>query len=287
MEQKQFNLQKWSSKDPGLLAFLVDQSHSMSEYYPEYGNKASFTAYAINQCIFNVINANKNGLKVYDRAHIIIIGYGGKGGDSVELIRKGMLSDYANNPTRLEKVKQKISDGDRRSVETELDMPVYLEPVARGCTALGGALAMTLDEIIQFYAQHPNSPDAMIIDVTDGSPWTYEREHKEADYASEMAKCIMDYNTPNGHPLLLHAHIGTGFPKYTYPGPDTVVRGRQANFLSKNSSVLPECYIPIASKFGISLVKGSRGFISNADPLALTNLISFGSSAATLDRMSA
>ena len=127
----------------------------------------------------------------------------------------------------------------------------------------------------------------MLIDVTDGGPWTYEREYKEVDYAVEMAKRIMAYDTPNGHPLLFHAHIGMGQPKYICPGPDTALRGRQAKLLYEISSEIPESYRAIASKYDIHLANGARGFISNSDPITLIKFVNFGSSAVSLDRMSA
>jgi hypothetical protein len=52
------NSKQWSSKTPGYIIFLVDQSGSMSETYPEKRNKAAFTAMVINRTISELININ-------------------------------------------------------------------------------------------------------------------------------------------------------------------------------------------------------------------------------------
>lgn len=278
---------QWSTKTPGLLVFLVDQSHSMGEKYPENGTKAEFAATVINRSISNLIEGCANGAMPKNKARIAIIGYGGKGGDSVELLRDGMLTDYASNPIRIKKVFQKEPDVDRGLVEIERYVPVYLEAVSRGCTAMGDAYHMAFDIVSQFIADNPACPAPNLINVSDGSPWTYEREHKELEYAEAEAKRIMSLECADGSPLVFNDHIGTGSPQYICPGPDVVVRGRQPNYLSRTSSIIPYTYRVAASKLGLVLVDNARGFVSNASPEVFTALIQLGSSGAMRDRMSA
>ena len=282
MEQKNNHSTQWSSKSPGHLFFLVDQSHSMGEKYPENNNKAEFVATCVNRCLNDLIYANQVGTVVQDRAFIEIITYGGQGGDTVEVFRKGMLSDFADHPLRMKKVKQKIANGDRGLAEIEMESAVFIEPVCRGCTAMGKALDLTYEEIIEHGFDHVN-----IINTSDGGPWSYEREYKERDYAVEQAKRIMNLNLSDGHPLLLNAHIGTGQPKLICPGPETILRGWHPNFLREISSKLTDAQKVAARKCGLVVVDNAYGFLSNADPVNFTSFINFGSSAAKPDRMSA
>lgn len=286
MNQNNYSMQ-WSSKNPGLQIYLLDQSHSMGEKYPEHGTKAMFAAVAINRCIREVIEANSDGSNVKDRAKIIIIGYGGKGGDSVEVMREGMLSQYADNPIRLVKAKRMVAGMDRGMTEIVEDTPVYIEGVARGSTAMGSAFHLAYEEIQKFLAEHPQSPAPILINVTDGCPWSYEREHKEEEYAIKEAQRIMSIETPDGTPLLFNAHIGTGSQPYTCPAYGTVLRGRGPQFLSKISPIIPDAYKAVASKLGIRLEENALGFVSDASPAIFNMFIAFGSSGAMRDRMSA
>lgn len=278
---------QWSAKTPGLLVILIDQSHSMGEKYPENGCKAEFAAAVINRLISDLIEAAANGLMPKDKARIVIIGYGGKGGDSVEVLRDDMLSGYASNPICVTKVLQKVPDGDRGLVEIEKYVPEYLKGVSRGCTAMGGAYHMAFDYVSEYITEHPNWPAPILINVNDGRPWTYEREHKEVDYAKAEAQRIMNLVTADGSPLIFNAHIGNGSLQSICPGPETKLRGRQADFLFDTSSEIPDAYRAAAHKQGIILVDHARGFVSNASPEVFISFIQFGSSGAMRDRLSA
>lgn len=282
MEQKPTTTTQWSTKSPGHLIFLIDQSHSMGEKYLENNNKAEFVAACINRCINELIYANRIGEYVKNRAFIEIITYGGQGGDSVEIYRKGMLSDFADHPLRMKMVKKIIADGDRGLAEIKMESAVFIEPVWCGCTAMGKAFDLTCEEIIKHRLDHVN-----IINTSDGGPWSYEREYKERDYAIEQAKRIMNLNISDGHPLLLNSHIGTGQPKLICPGPETNLCGWHPNFLRKISSQLTPDQTAIARKCGMDIVDNAYGFLSNADSVNFMNFISFGSSAPMNDRMSA
>lgn len=281
MEKKLISTQ-WSTKSPGHLIFLVDQSHTMGEKYSGNRNRAECAAEGINLCYNDLFLANQDGLGVFNRGFSQIIAYGGQGGDSVKKLLEGTFSELANNPLRIEKLKQNIADGDRGMVEVEKEMAIYIDPVWRGCTVMGDALEMAYDEIIKRGADH-----VTLINISDGGPWSYKREFKEMDYAIEQAQRIMSLDIPDGHPRILNAHIGSGQPQYICPGPETRLIGRQANFLWEISSELTDADRAAARKFEMFLAPHARGFISNADALTLLRFIQFGSSAAKPDRVAA
>lgn len=66
-------------------------------------NKAEFTSLVINRTINDLIFTNSAGDKIKDRVFISLIGYGGKGGNSVDDIRSDYLSAFADSPLRIEK----------------------------------------------------------------------------------------------------------------------------------------------------------------------------------------
>src|SRR5688572_9890749 len=104
------NSKQWSSATPGYIIFLVDQSGSMAENYTGGRDKAEYTALVINRTINELVYTNAAGEKIKDRVFISLIGYGGKGGNSVDNLRSDYLSKFADVPLRIEKIKKKVPD---------------------------------------------------------------------------------------------------------------------------------------------------------------------------------
>ena len=118
----------WSSATPGLIIFLIDQSASMREEFFGDKNKAEFTASVINETINDLILQCSSGNIVKDRLFVSLIGYGGKGGVSVDDVRSGYIGAFADNPLRFEKIKKNIPDGEGGFIEVEEEMPIFIEP---------------------------------------------------------------------------------------------------------------------------------------------------------------
>ena len=276
------NSKQWSSKTPGYIIFLVDQSGSMKESYPEKGNKANFTALVINRTIHELIEINADGEKPKDRVFITIVGYGGKGGDSVEEIRSDFLSDFSERPIRIEAGKQKISDGNGGLIEINVNNPIFIEPVANGLTPMGSALEYAKRLIEDWLSDKPNNPAPVIINVSDGLPYSNARSDEESK-AIEEATAIMNLSCDDGNPLIFNAHIGDDFlRKCTCSSSESELPDNQAKFLFRISSKIPESYKKAAEKnLGLTVQPNSRGFVSNADPETFIKFINFGSSGGT------
>lgn len=265
------NSKQWSSATPGYIIFLVDQSGSMSEPYPEKGNKANFTAMVINRTIQELINVNMNGDKVKDRVFISIIGYGNP---AVNEIRSDYLSKYAENPLRIESGKQKQSDGNGGLIDIDVQNPVWIEPVASQLTPMGSALEFAKKLVEGWMSKKADNPAPVIINISDGLPCPEEEETKSVT----IAKAIMMLSCSDGNPLVFNAHIGNSNTECICPESESELPDDQAKFLFAISSKVPDSYKEAAQKQKLAVKTNSKGFVSNAAPETFIKFINFGSS---------
>ena len=282
------NSKQWSSATPGYIIFLVDQSGSMGENYTGGKNKAEFTALAINRIINDLIFTNSAGDKIKDRVFISVIGYGGQGGNSVDDIRSDYLSAFADTPLRIEKVKKKVSDGAGGLVEIEEEMAIYLEPTCpkNGLTPMGEAFDFAKQLIEGWISKKPENPAPIIINISDGMPFTGSNQKEDIEKTISLANSIMQINTNDGNPIVFNVHLGqTPFNESKFESNESNISNEEGKLLFKISSLVPETYREAARKYEFITSEDSRGFVSNAGPETLIKFINFGSSGGT-DRIS-
>lgn len=280
------NSKQWSSANPGYIIFLVDQSGSMGEDYivnpnGKNQNKAEFTALVINRTINDLIFTNSAGDKIKDRVFISIIGYGGKGGNSVDDIRSDYLSAFADSPLRVEKIKKKVSDGAGGLVEIEEEMAIYVEPTCprNGLTPMAEALDFAKQLIEGWITKKPDNPAPVIINVSDGMPYTGSNPIDDKEKTISTANSIMNINTGDGNPLIFNVHLGQPpFNETKFSSNENEVADEEGKLLFKISSKVPESYREAARKHEFVTSEDSRGFVSNAGPETLVKFINFGSS---------
>ncbi len=279
------NSKQWSSATPGYIIFLVDQSGSMKENYRDGKTKAEYTALVINRTINTLIFTNAAGEKIKDRVFISLIGYGGKGGNSVEDLRSDYLSKFADVPIRIEKIKKKVPDGAGGLVEVEEEMPIFLEPLANGLTPMGDAIDFAKQLIEGWIQKKPDNPAPIIINVSDGMPYNGNQSNptEEMDKTLIAANSIMSIITNDGNPLIFNAHIGAdGGKKIELAENESELGGDEmAQILFKISSKVPDAYKAAAMKQELNVKENSKGFVSNAEPETLIKFINFGSSGGT------
>lgn len=268
------NSKQWSSATPGYIIFLVDQSGSMNETYADGKTRAEFTSLVINRIINEIIIANSDGDKVKDRTFISMIGYG----VSVEDVRSDYLSKYADTPLRTEKIKKKVSDGGGGLVEIEEQMPIFIEPKADGLTPMVEALSFAKELIDGWLSKKPENPAPVIINISDGLPFTGETVEIEMNKAVSISKDIMNINSEDGNPLIFNCHIGNGGRECQFEENESNLSDEQAKFLFNISSKVPESYKEAALKHDFKVKENSRGFVSNAKAEVLIKFIDFGSS---------
>jgi uncharacterized protein YegL len=270
------NSKQWSSATPGYIIFLVDQSGSMAETYAEGKTRSEFTAQVINSAINEIINSNMEGLIVKDRAFISIIGYGGSSSLAVDDIRSDYLSSFADNPLRTQQVKKKISNGAGGLVEIDEQMPIFIEPTSNGLTPMAEAFSFAKELIEGWLQKKPDNPAPIIINVSDGMPYTGGSMQEAMNRTMDVSKELMNINSADGNPLIFNCHLGEG-KSHHFNESTNEIADEQAKFLFEISSELPKSYKDAAIKYKFEVKPNSRVFVSNAKPEYLIKLIDFGS----------
>ena len=252
----------------------------MKEYYSGGKTKAEFTAQVINNIIKDLIFSNMNGNDVKDRVFLSIIGYGGSDTLGIDDIRSEYLSVFANNPLRRDKIKKTIPNSSGETVEVDVIMPVFIDPIAHGLTPMSDAFSFAKDLIDGWLQKMPDNPAPIIINISDGLPYAGDRGFCEKQATIDVCEKIKQMVTGDGSPLIFNSHIGDGIIEYQFTENESeIVHDEQASFLFSISSNVPESYLQAAKKFGFSNVKTtSKGFISNCTPEDFISFINFGSS---------
>lgn len=275
---------QWSSATPGLLVILIDQSGSM--LYPmEAPNnnetRTTFATKAVNRVIDTIIQKNFDGKAPKNRCFISVIGYNHK----VKNLAAGYLKDLDENPRRVDKVKQKISDGAGGILEIDKSMPIWVDPITEdGTTNMKGAFEMAKEIIEKWIADKPKNPAPVIINISDGVPYF---NGLDLDICKEQTIGVVNQikaiNTEDGKVQIFNAMIGNG-TKSVFPSSLNEISTDEGKFLYEISTEIPESYKGAAEKNGFSYATGARGLICQCDGVELVGLIDFGSSKGQGDR---
>lgn len=249
----------------------------MNEYC-DGDSRTVFSAKVINRVINTIIKKNFNKDKPKNRCFISVIGYGYE----VKELCSGFLEDLYNNPIRIEKKTQKISDGNGGLVEASVNQPIWVEPINEDrWTNMRDGFKMAKQLVEDWISDKPECPAPVIINISDGMPYyDYQEASVCIRETTDVAKQIMNISNSDGNVLIFNAEIGDGGHKIITPSTEAEVEaaGQPAQFLYEISSVIPEGYKNAAQKNELSIKEGSRGCIFNADAVELIKLIDFGSS---------
>ncbi|MDD2815510.1 MAG: VWA domain-containing protein [Thiotrichaceae bacterium] len=253
--------------NPGFILILVDQSASMNDAFNTGEAKKDVAAKAVNRVIDAIGMACQSGNNVKDRCFISVIGYGAR----IDLQVFGMISQLADNPKRIDRVKKKESDGAGGLVELDIQMPIWLEPKADNGTPMAEAFELAYKTIEDWIERYPDNFPPVVINITDGEP-----NDQSATFTA--AKKVMEQKTSDGNVLVLNAHISDASAgEICLPNTDGMFNNPYAKFLFSISSMLPDTLISAAEKAGFSPQTHSRGFVFNAGPESMIKLLNFGS----------
>jgi hypothetical protein len=258
------------TNQPGLIVILVDQSSSMSASFGVADTKMNFAALAVNRCVYEIITGSQSGTIIKNRCQIGLYGYNSEHG--INLISGGWVSEFQNNQLGIKTVARKVSDGAGGLVDSPLEYPYWVEPVADGSTPMDAAFESAASLIEKSWLpSYPDSFPPIVINITDGAP-------DDPELARQAANRLTSLKSNDGNVILLNAHISNDntneikLPSRLPSGADGY-----AQFIFDISSVLPPPLLAAAQNAGFSPQPGARGCVYNAGAETLTRLIVFGS----------
>jgi uncharacterized protein YegL len=264
-----------SRSNPSCFLFLVDQSGSMEDGWAgEAGKqKADGLATIINRLLQNLVLKCAKSEGVRDYYHVGVIGYGGTVGPAFggALAGKDLapISAIANLPARIEERTRKTDDGAGGLIEQTVKFPVWFDPVAKGGTPMGQALALARQVLTGWLAQHPTGFPPIVINITDG-------EATDGD-PSAAAVALRDLQTDDGQVLLFNLHLSSHqAAPVQFPGDDAALPDKWAKLLFNLSSPLPPFMREIAGQEGFPVSEGTRGFAFNADMVTVIQFLDIG-----------
>jgi hypothetical protein len=269
-----------SRTNPTCLLFLIDQSSSMDgPFGGQPGKKKSEgVADAINRLLQNLVLKCAKASGVRDYFHVGVIGYG----QDVKPVLVGTslgrpllpISVVANAPLRVEQRARKVDDGAGGLVERPLRFPVWFEPTANGKTPMNGAVELAKEIVGGFIATHPTCFPPLIVNLTDGQP-------TDANPLA-AAQELKDLKSTDGNVLMLNAHLSsTPAMPIAFPNAEDGLPDIFSKLLFRMSSLLPTAMAQAAQEEGYPVAGPARGFMFNADLVAVTRFLEIGTRVAS------
>ncbi len=264
-----------SRTSPSCFVFLIDQSGSMGDAFAgDVGRKkADGVADAINRMLQNLAIKCAKEEGVRDYFHVAVIGYGASVGTAWagELAGRELvpISEIANRPARIEDRRKRVDDGAGGLIDQSVKFPVWFDPTANGATPMCQALAQGTALIERWIVSHPNGFPPVVINITDG-------EATDGD-PTGAAERIRGVRTSDGDTLLFNLHLSStvGSP-IEFPDSDVALADHYAKRLFALSSPLPPHIRDQATNEGFRVTDASRGFVFNADLVAVIKFLDIG-----------
>ena len=282
-----------SRANPACIMFLVDQSGSMTgDLAGQAGQrKMDMAADAINRAIDNLSQRCSDGMEVRDYFHIGVIGYNtDRGANPILTSLSGatpeqpfMLISKVADSARVEERQIKESDGAGGLVEVTRQFLKWVEPKGELGTPMLHALQVTSRAIETWVAEYPDSFPPIVINVSDGAASDGDPEGQ-----AQMLKGIQ---TSDGDVLMFNVHLSKVASSTVIQYPDSEERLPQeddpdpdeasSRKMFRMSSVLPEANRNHAATLDLPVTENSRGYVYNADVVALVQFLDIGTRAST------
>jgi hypothetical protein len=274
-----------SRQQPTAFLFLLDQSASMQDAFggaEQKGDaapsKARVLADTVNKLLQNLVLRCAKEEGVRDYFHVGVIGYGDRVQPLVtpaESLDSGTglvpISHLAERPKRMEERVQRVDDGDGGTREQRVKSPVWFDPHAKNGTPMCQALDLATQHVRDWIDRHTGSFPPVVMNVTDG-------EATDGD-PLRYAQKLRSYATDDGETLLFNVHLSESeAPAVELPTHrDELPRNaKYADDLFEMSSTLPFTMRSAAENEGYTVDLDTRGFMFNADPVALVKFLEIG-----------
>jgi hypothetical protein len=264
-----------SRTSPTCILFLIDQSSSMAGPFggAPGKSKADGVADAVNRLLQNLALKCAKSDGIRDYFHVGVIGYGAHVHSALSGSLAGRhlvpVSEFANNPLRVEKRKRKVDDGAGGLLEQSFKFPVWFEPVADGQTPMSHALTLAGEILQEFINRSPECFPPLVINITDGRA-------SDAD-PRPGAAAVRALCTTDGEVLLFNAHLSSEPSEpIVFPAAVAGLSDKYARHLFKMSSPLPPKLLKAARADGFDVAEGARGFAFNADLVSVIRFLDIG-----------
>jgi hypothetical protein len=235
--------------------------------------KADGVADAINRLLQNLVIKCAKSEGVRDYYDVGVNGYGQKVGPAFAGALAGRdlvpVSEIADHPERVEERTRKIDDGAGGLVDQTVKFPVWFDAVARGGTPMCEALQRAESTLSGWIAGHPSSFPPIVINITDG-------ESTDGD-PSDAADRLKALSTDDGNVLLFNVHLSSQrATPVEFPDSASQLPDKYAQLLFNMSSPLPAYMRGAAAAEGYAVTDGARGFVFNADIVAVIRFLDIG-----------
>jgi hypothetical protein len=267
-----------SRTNPTAIIFLLDQSSSMLEAFgaqPER-SKAEGVSDALNRLLQNLVLKCAKADGIRDFFHVGMIGYGGRVASAYGGALAGRtlvpVSVIANNPLRIEVRTRKVDDGAGGLVEQEFKFPVWFEAHPTGRTPMCEAFRKAKADLETFLSLQPHCYPPMVINITDGQP-------TDGDAAAVLAAAedLRALASSDGNVLLFNAHLSEKRRRpIELPDDELGLPDDFARMLFRMSSELPPKLAEAARNDGFVIGTNPRGFVFNADFVAVIRFLDIG-----------
>jgi hypothetical protein len=270
-----------SRRNPSCFLFLIDQSGSMGDRWGQDSSKskAETLADVINRLLMNLVLKCAKDDGVRDYFEVGVIGYSTGVSNGLGAVASGQwlvpISRLADHPLRVEQRMRREPDGAGGIVEVPARFPIWFEPRAEGATAMCAALRQAEEILGTWTRSHPDSFPPVVFHITDG----------EATDGSPLgpAAAVRATGTSDGKTLLYNVHISDRQgAEVAFPANAEAVADPYGRILFEMSSELPDSLRTRLGEEGERVPRGARGFLFNADPVAVIHFLDIGTRPANL-----
>lgn len=263
--------------NPTCVLFMIDQSRSMrDEIRADEGtqSKSDGVAATINRWLLELSLKCAKAEGVGDYYHVGVIGYGKKVGPA--LVGKNAkrdlvpISEIADRPGRVEKVKRKVPDAKGKVQKQVVNVPIWFDPVADGATPMCKASDEAYRVLQSWVGEHGDSYPPLVIHITDGEATDGDPE--------DRVRALTQLSTSDGNTTLFNIHLSDhpNAKPVIFPDSPANLPDEYSRMLFETASPLTDTMRTIAQEQGIPTTPGSRAFVLNADMVAMVQAIDIG-----------
>jgi hypothetical protein len=162
-----------------------------------------------------------------------------------------------------------VDDGAGGLVEQTFRFPVWFEPTAGGKTPMNAAVELAQAIVSDFIATYPDCFPPLVLNLTDGKP-------TDAN-PLDAAVALKGTKSTDGNVLMFNAHLsGSPVPPVCFPDVEAAVPEKYGKLLFRMSSILPPKLMAAARDEGFAIAGPARGFVFNADLVAVIRFLDIG-----------